>query len=285
MITEQVRITSLVENTAGTSGVLAEHGLSFWLETNSQRILFDTGAGNVLSNNSEKLGVELNLVDAIILSHGHYDHTSGLAEVLNAAPHAKVFAHPDAFEPKFKRKKTGTGHYIGIPDSGSYAVRSQVTNIITTNEPTEISDGLFVTGEIPRVTTFEDHDGSFFLDEACESPDPFLDDQAMFFNTEQGTVVILGCAHAGVINTLRYIQQLTDGKSIHAVIGGMHLNQASEEQVFRTVEVFRELEVACIGPCHCTGMEATAALWSSFPNNCLWMSAGTTKTFPSIMAS
>ena len=274
MTTESIRITTLVENTAGVPGLLGEHGLAFWLEMGSRRILFDTGAGAVLSANASTLGINVAQTDTVVLSHGHYDHTGGLATVLREIPRAKVFAHPAAFDAKFVRLKDGTRRYIGIPPSANETVRRHPGKLTLVTQPTEIGEGVFITGEIPRVADFEDTGGPFFTDEQCEQPDPLIDDQALFFEASQGTVVILGCAHAGLINTLHHVHQLTAGKPIHAVAGGMHLISATEERINRTIDSLREFGVDRLAPAHCTGMAATAALWAAFPGKCVPCAAG-----------
>jgi 7,8-dihydropterin-6-yl-methyl-4-(beta-D-ribofuranosyl)aminobenzene 5'-phosphate synthase len=121
---------------------------------------------------------------------------------------------------------------------------------------------------------FEDTGGPFYLDAQCQRPDPLVDDQALFFETPQGTVVLLGCAHAGVINTLRYVLALTDNRPLHAVLGGMHLVHASTERVSRTIEEFKWLGVEMLGPAHCTGRSAVAALSSAFPGQILACNVG-----------
>lgn len=276
MTTEPVRITTLVENTAGLSGALGEHGLSFWLETPSWRVLFDTGAGAVLEGNARALGVDLSQADAIVLSHGHYDHTGGLAVARRASPHAKVFRHPAAFAPKYARMPDGTSRYIGVPPASVEALRQEDDVMVPTNGPSEVADGLFVTGEIPRVTDFEDTGGPFFLDEKCEHADPLVDDQALFFESSRGTVVLLGCAHAGVVNTLECIYRITGATPIHALLGGTHLLAASEERTHRTIDVLHRFGVEFLAPVHCTGMTAMAKLWNAFPEKCSPCPAGTT---------
>ena len=279
MMTELMRIVTLVENTAGAPGLLGEHGLAFWLEIGSRHVLFDTGQGTVLVHNVKELGVDLEQTDAIVLSHGHYDHTGGLREVLHIAPHAKVYIHPAAFLPKYARNKDGTGRRIGMPALDEDKVRRRADALILTKKSTGIFDGLFVTGEIPRVTEYEDTGGPFFSDEQCSRLDPLADDQALFFECRQGTVVILGCAHAGVINTLRYVRELTEGKPIHAVTGGMHLVAASNGRLNRTIDAFRQLDVDRLGPAHCTGIAATTKLLSGFPGKCYVCTVGTSVEF------
>ncbi len=279
MTTEPMRIVTLVENTAGAPGLLGEHGLAFWLAIGSRHVLFDTGQGMALVHNAKELGVDLERTDAIVLSHGHYDHTGGLREALHIAPHAKVYIHAAAFLPKYARNKDGTSRRIGMPALDEGKVRRRANAPVLTGKSTEILDGLFVTGEIPRVTEYEDTGGPFFSDEQCSRADPLVDDQALFFECRQGTVVILGCAHAGVINTLRYIRELTEGKPIHAVTGGMHLVAASDGRLNRTIDAFRQLEVDRLGPAHCTGIAATTKFLSVFPGKCHVCTVGTSVEF------
>jgi 7,8-dihydropterin-6-yl-methyl-4-(beta-D-ribofuranosyl)aminobenzene 5'-phosphate synthase len=261
------RITVLVENTAGGRGLLAEHGLSFWIELGHKRILFDTGQGNVLSGNASRLGIQLELADAIVLSHGHYDHTGGLGDALQGVGRPKVYAHPAAFAPKFARNTDGTARDIGISCLGPQDVRERA-EFVRVEGPTEVCEGLRLTGPVPRTTDFEDTGGAFFRDKDCTEPDDLIDDQAAFVDTPAGTVVILGCAHAGVINTLRHIQTLTNGRPIRTVIGGMHLLNANPERMDKTVAELRRLDVQRLLPCHCTGLGAVARLWHEFPGRC-----------------
>lgn len=261
--------------------MLAEHGIAYGIDTGAHHLLFDTGQGlaNVLTGNAQRLQVRLDQIDGIVLSHGHYDHTGGLKYVLPAAANPEIYLHPSAFQPKYRRDRDGTSRYIGMPSPDKEQIRCQTKNLVWTEEPTEICDGLFVTGEIPRATEFEDTGAAFFLDKELRHPDPLLDDQAVFFESSRGTVVLLGCAHAGVINTIRYIKQLTDNRSIHAVMGGMHLGSASRERMKRTIDALRELGFQRLGPTHCTGLAATVDLWAAFPGQCFPCEVGTSLTF------
>ena len=274
-MTQEVRITVLVENTAEDADLLAEHGLAFWIDDGSQRILFDTGQGSVLLANAYRLGIDLSRLDAIVLSHGHYDHTGGLADALRGSRPGAVYTHPDALKPKFARNKDGTSRPIGMPEAARRALERHRDRLVLTEKPTALGAGLMLTGPVPRITDFEDTGGPFFLDASCRTPDPLLDDQAVFFPAAQGTVVLLGCAHAGVVNTLRYVRRLTDGCPIHAVLGGMHLLNASPDRLSRTIDALRELDIACLGPAHCTGRAATAALWHALPERSIPLHVGT----------
>jgi len=259
------RITVLCENTATGLALLAEHGLAFWIEHQGQRILFDTGQGYVLEHNAQRLGIDLEAADAVVLSHGHFDHTGGLGTALEKIADPVVFAHPFIFAARYARVRDNAPREIGMPQLDEKAVRQQA-KLVATERPTEVGPGLHVTGPIPRHTAFEDTGGPFFVDFACQEPDTFPDDQALYFETPHGTVVILGCAHAGVINTLMYVQELTAQRPIHTVIGGMHLVSASPERLEWTVGALRELGVQRLLPAHCTGFPAMARLWHEFPH-------------------
>jgi len=276
-----IRVTTLVDDTAGSKGTQAEHGLSFWIETDSLRVLFDTGQGGALWNNARTLRIRLERTDAMVLSHGHYDHTGGLDRVLESAPDARVYAHPAAFEPKYKCDRNGSGSYIGAPAAARDTVLQHAGEWTRTTHPTEIGNGLFVTGPIPRMTEFEDTGGPFFLDRECRQPDLLLDDQAMFFATPQGTVVLVGCAHSGIINTAQYIQQLTENRRIHTIMGGVHLVSASRERLEQTAEALRKTGVAQLALAHCTGQAGKAALEKAFPGKCPLCATGTYAEFTS----
>ena len=274
-----IRTITLVENTASGAGLLGEHGLAFGVQTPRCRILFDTGQGMVLAGNARRLGVRLELTDAVALSHGHYDHTGGLGLVLRTAWHAKVYAHPAALAAKYARNADGTAWNIGLPFLDENALGKQAKELIKTTGPTEICDGVFLTGEIPRTTDFEDVGGAFFIDEPCRRADVMIDDQALFFESAEGVVVLLGCAHAGVVNTLEYIRQLTGNKAIHTVMGGMHLLNASPRRIDRTIDALRSFDVKHVGPAHCTGMPAAAKMWTTLAGKCFTCRVGTSMEF------
>jgi 7,8-dihydropterin-6-yl-methyl-4-(beta-D-ribofuranosyl)aminobenzene 5'-phosphate synthase len=269
-----LRITVLVEDAVGKRGLLAEHGLSFLIEKGRNKFLFDTGQGLALRHNAEQLKVDLKTITAVVLSHGHYDHTGGLTFALNGMNCPRLYVHPEAFSLKYARNPDGSAREVGMT-AGNKITAGELAEIVFVEEKTMIAPGLFLTGPIPRTTRFEDTGGAFFKDPECRIPDDLPDDQALFAETKNGTAVILGCAHSGVINTLRYVQTLTANRPIHTVIGGMHLLSASKERMDRTVEALRELNIQRLIPCHCTGFAATARLWNEFPGKCETCPVGT----------
>jgi 7,8-dihydropterin-6-yl-methyl-4-(beta-D-ribofuranosyl)aminobenzene 5'-phosphate synthase len=271
----KTRITVLVEDTASGPGLLAEHGLAYWIEYDDHRVLLDSGQGGALMSNAHTLGIRLSDIEALALSHGHYDHTGGVAEVLGICQSVAVHAHPAALAQKFVRNNDGTAREIGMPDLSVKAIRDLHHRLVITNQPIAVFDELAVSGPVPWSADFEDTGGPYFLDEICTQPDPLKDDQSMFFSTSKGTVVLLGCAHSGVINTLHHIRRLTNNRPIHAVIGGMHLVNASSHRIERTIEELRKIGVERLAPAHCTGMQATMALSKAFPGQCQPCSVGT----------
>jgi 7,8-dihydropterin-6-yl-methyl-4-(beta-D-ribofuranosyl)aminobenzene 5'-phosphate synthase len=278
-MSERIVITVLMENSVRSRGLMAEHGLAFHLQAGDDSVLFDTGQSALLVENARQLGVDLTQLCAIALSHGHYDHTGGLSAIWELAPGAGLFVHPAVLAPRFARNPDGTSRAVGTSEAGLAAINAHGPQLHGTSKPTEVLPGFFLTGEIPRETDFEDVGGPFFLDEAGQWPDPIVDDQALFFDTRDGVVVLLGCAHAGVVNTLRHVRRLTSDRPIHAVLGGMHLLVASPERLEATVQALREMNVARLGPAHCTGAAATARLWHEFPKTCTTCSVGSRFVF------
>lgn len=277
---EPILLTVLVENCAQGRDLRAEHGLAVHLRAGAHSLLFDTGQSDLLLHNARWLGVDLSQLDTIALSHGHYDHTGGLGLVCERAPKASLYAHPAAWGAHLARHPDGSTCDVGMAPRSRETARVFETHRHDTVTTTEVAPGLFLTGEIPRETDFEDVGGPFVLDAAGRQPDPIADDQALFFDTRDGVVVVLGCAHAGVVNTLRHVQRLAPGRPLHAVVGGMHLLAASPERMDRTLAGLRDLGVQRLGPAHCTGAAATARLWNAFPGACTSCAVGSRFVFP-----
>lgn len=277
-MSETIRITVLVENSVHRQGLVAEHGLSFHIQSGEQSLIFDTGQTDLAVINAETLQLPLDRVEALVLSHGHYDHTGGVPAMLEVVPSARIYLHPAAFEKRFSQN-SGPSRSIGMSDCVSQAIHQHAGGFIKTVGHTEILEGVIATGEIPRATTYEDTGGAFFLDVEGSRPDPLTDDQALVIDLGRSVVLLLGCAHSGVVNTLDHVQQLTNGKPVSAVIGGLHLGSASEERIQQTIARLRDAKLMCLAPAHCTGLSATAKLWSAFPDISRPASVGTVFEF------
>ena len=278
-MSETIRITVLVENSVHRQGLVAEHGLSFHIQSGEHGLLFDTGQTGLAVVNAESLRLPLHQLEAVVLSHGHYDHTGGVPAMLDVVPTARIYLHPAAFENKFSRSHAGPARKIGMSDCVVRAIRSQAGGFIETTTRTEIMPGIFATGEIPQANTYEDTGGAFFLDAAGTHPDPLVDDQALVIDLGRSVVLLLGCAHSGVVNTLAYVRHLTGGKPVSAVIGGFHLGSANEARILQTIGQLRDAQLKTLAPAHCTGWPAMAKLWQAFPDLCRPAGTGTVFEF------
>jgi len=281
----ELRITILSENTGIVGNFLAEWGLSILVETDEANILFDTGRTISATYNADTLGISLSKIDKIVLSHSHLDHTGGLREVLRRIRknEIEIIAHPHIWAIRYNRRQGQADRFMGIPFQ-----RQELENFGAifnlTTKPVKITDNIITSGEIPMVTDFEEVDSGSSIrlikEDTGLKPDELLDDQAIVINTKQGLVVITGCAHRGIINTLYHAQQITNIKEIHAVIGGAHLVDASEERIRLTIAALRELNIQKLGLCHCTGLPAITLIAHEFGDSFLFNNAGTTINLP-----
>jgi len=276
----EVRITTLSENTANL-GFLAEWGISILVEVDGMKILVDTGLSLSAVHNAKLLGVDLSTIDRIVLSHGHVDHTGGLRDVLKIKGEVEVIAHPDVWTPKYvRRDEESQEQYISIPFSRE-ELESCGARFNLSREPVYITDNVLTTGEIPMLSSYEKIEGNLFVkenDTLCQ--DQLADDLALVIDTDFGLVVILGCAHRGIVNTLRQAQQLTGKELVYAVIGGTHLYRASKERIEKTIVDLKKMGVQRLGVSHCTGFHAAARMAQEFEGAFFLNNAGTCFTLP-----
>ena len=276
-----IRITTLSENTAGIGEFLGEWGLSVLVETKETIVLLDAGQRYSISHNADTLGIDLSKIEKVVLSHGHFDHTGGLRELLRRMRKTvEIIAHPDIWQVKYARREGEPDRYIGIPFRQN-ELESLGGVFHLSSQPVRIAKDVMTTGEIPMITTFEKIDAALFVQEGSGwKPDKVLDDQALIVKTKQGLVVILGCAHRGMINTLYHAQQIAGTPEIHAVIGGSHLISASEERLWQTIAALKDLGVHRLGLCHCTDLPAAAVLAQEFGEHFFFNKAGTIVHLP-----
>jgi 7,8-dihydropterin-6-yl-methyl-4-(beta-D-ribofuranosyl)aminobenzene 5'-phosphate synthase len=259
MTSPDAKITILVDNQAG-EGLVAEHGLSLWIETEDIRILFDTGQGAAFEDNARVLGIDLGTTDSLVLSHGHYDHTSGIPQALQQAWNANVYCHPGIVHPRYSIRN-GVPKPIQMPRESMAAIgRLPSEQLHWVQQPFLLSERIGITGPIPRETSYENTGGPFYLDPNGKRADPIDDDLALWIRTDDGLVVCVGCCHAGLVNTLNHVRRLTNGLKVRAVIGGFHLLNAGRQRLNQTIAALRLLEPDMLIPCHCTGERAVLVL-------------------------
>jgi 7,8-dihydropterin-6-yl-methyl-4-(beta-D-ribofuranosyl)aminobenzene 5'-phosphate synthase len=274
-----ITLTTLCENTAGKPGFMAEWGLSILIQTDSANVLFDTGGNFAAVRNADKLGVDLRAVDKIVLSHSHADHTGGLREVLRRTGPKEIIAHPAIWELKYtKRAYERREAFIGIPFTRA-ELELFGASFTLRKEPVHIADTIVTTGEIAQTTDFEGIEPIFYVKEdGSLRNDPIPDDLSLIVRTQQGLVIVLGCAHRGIISTIRHAQTITGEERVHTVVGGTHLFPKTDEQVERTIVALQEIGVQKLGVSHCTGFHAAARLAQAFGDTFFMNNAGTVYT-------
>lgn len=265
-----MKIVVLTENTVYRQGILAEHGLSLYIEKEDKKYLFDTGQSGVFLKNAKTLDVNIDDLDGIILSHGHYDHCGGLEEFAKTKKLPKVYVRKEAFEKKFHQGKRDCRE-IGIP----WSVDVLQNHVIFTDEFQEIGKDIFVLGKIPPKNEFESvAEGMLVEVEGKRQPDEMTDEQMLIIRDEKGLCIFLGCSHVGVINALSYVEEKFPGEHIHMLLAGMHLSQASEGRLQETMQELEKRKIDTIIPVHCTGLMAIAQMKRRFGEGCKIVHAG-----------
>jgi 7,8-dihydropterin-6-yl-methyl-4-(beta-D-ribofuranosyl)aminobenzene 5'-phosphate synthase len=264
MARDTVKITVLVDY-ASKEGLDTEHGFAAWVEAGSHRFLFDTGQAGVMQANAAKLGIDLKQAEALVLSHGHFDHTGTLPEFLAENDKAHVYFAHGLHIDRYSCKPGTPVRSIGIPEASRQALATLPSERLhDLKEPHYIAPGIGLTGPVPRVSTFEDVGGPFFVDPDSHQDDLIEDDQSMWFETDDGLVVLLGCCHAGLVNTIDYIRKISGIQKVHGVIGGMHLVNADQDRLEKTFRVMGEWTPEILVPCHCTGANAAEQMQHAF---------------------
>ena len=279
---KKLKLHTLCENSVHGGGVSAEWGYSILIETGDKTILLDTGTTGAAADNAVRMGIDLATVDMIVLSHGHYDHTGGLTEVLKRiGRETPIIAHPDIFGLKYgTNKETGKRRFAGIPYRKEL-IESLGGRFEFTEKPYWISDDIATSGEEPRTTEYETIPDTLCIKtENGYEQDTMTDDLSIFLRTDLGLIVLTGCAHRGIINILRHGMAQMEMENLYMVAGGTHLDGADDEGVDRTIEDLRLLDPDWIGVSHCTGFKASARIFSAFPDSFFVNGAGTEITFP-----
>lgn len=268
-----------------TDTLVAEHGLSLWITANkgseTEKILFDTGYSQIgVLHNMEFLGIAAEGIRTIVLSHFHMDHTGSLYPILERElKPVTLVVHPDAFVfPRYIERDDGEKRRFPRTLVRDDLVREKV-QILESKTPVLIADGkVLVSGEVERTTTFEKGLPNAFMErDGHLEPDPIADDQALILNLKnKGLVVISGCSHAGIINTVLYARKITGVEKVHAVMGGFHLSGPFFEQIIEeTIREMKDIDPDVIVPMHCTGWEAVHRFSKALPSSFVLNSVGT----------
>lgn len=254
-----MKLTVLTDNnTYIDQYYLGEPALCFYIEDEDRKILFDTGYSNVFLRNAEKMHIDLDEIQTIAFSHGHNDHTGGLAYYLKEKRSVKIVAHPDTF----LRRGDETGE-IGSPLSEETI--SQKCELLLSREPVRLSNNLLWLGEIPETVAFEKRlpigrilkDGNWIEDK-------IIDDTALVCEKEDGIFIISGCSHSGICNIIEYARKITGKETVLGVIGGFHLLKEND-RLFQTAKWLKENDIHSLYPCHCVSLGARIALAKEIP--------------------
>ncbi len=247
------KITILVDNYLSPP-LEIEHGFSALIEYKNKRILFDTGQNNALFTNAKILNIDLNNIDFLILSHGHYDHGGNIAKIINLNPDIQIIVHQNACIPRYSIHPDKPVKNIGLSKQNKIALIEH-PNIIWCSKPLELLPCLWVSGEILRKTDFEDCGGPFYLDTNKQNPDFIEDDMSICIIDNNQLNIICGCCHSGIVNTIDWFKKLTGLDDINSVQGGLHLLHSDTNRLNKTFDYLSK-NVKTIHACHCTGTEA-----------------------------
>jgi 7,8-dihydropterin-6-yl-methyl-4-(beta-D-ribofuranosyl)aminobenzene 5'-phosphate synthase len=272
-----LKITTLAENYAFGRGI-GQWGLSLLLELvdaegKTRKVVFDTGMNRkALLHNAKVIKEDFGDVDCVVLSHGHHDHSATTTEIVKASGGVKVYGHPHTFIERVSENREGKRRRIDPPKGQGIAeIESAGGTVILNEGPVEVVPGLSTTGEVKR-RSFEQRGASsnggkwILMVDGEEKNDKVMDDLSLWTDVEGiGSWVITGCAHAGPLNTILQVQELSGFDEINGFVGGTHLIGRPDDYVQRTIEEMAKFSPKLVSPCHCTGFKATARFWHAFP--------------------
>ena len=272
---DSLKLTVLSENRVDNPLLIAEQGLSIYIESGNYKVLFDTGQEKAICHNAVHLGLNMRDLNYIILSHGHYDHGGGLYQYLNKYHDATIISHPSVFNKKYL-KIDEDKKYLGLNFTLD-EMKNLGGHFIFKSKAFEFIPNFFYSGEINRITEYENIEEEY-IERILESDihDELHDDSALYIKTLKGLIILLGCGHAGVINTIKHGMRVTNMRKVHAVIGGMHLKKASDEKIEQIVTGLNEIDIERIIPLHCTGFRAISRLISEFGDKVILFNVGDT---------
>ena len=230
---------------------MGEPAVSYYIEDEDTKILFDTGYSNVFIKNAESMNIDLKDIDKVIISHGHNDHTGGLKYLVENIHNKdiKIIAHPHSFY-----KKYFDGNYIGTPINKE--ILEEQYKLSFHKEPIEISKNILFLGEIPSINDFENRNIIGNYEESGKVVNDYVkDDSAIVYKSSKGLFIITGCSHSGICNIIEYAKKVCKEDKVYGVIGGFHLFDCGD-RLDKTIKYFKENELKEIYPCHCVSLKA-----------------------------
>lgn len=253
-----MRLVILVDNYAiNGRNLKGEGGASYYIEDEDKKFLFDVGVSDLFMQNAKNLGIDLKYIDTVVLSHGHYDHTTGIKHFIKSKDKKiNVICHPLSFNKKKRENKNMGAPYNKVEIE-------KVANVTFSKEPLKISKNITFLGEIPNIVGFEKRKlmGKIEIDGEFKD-DYILDDSALLYKTDEGIYIITGCSHSGICNIVEYAKQVAKDKRVLGIIGGTHLQEINE-QTKKTIEYFKKNNIKNLYPCHCTKFYVRAEMFKT----------------------
>lgn len=252
-----MKITTLIENHGNPeAGLAGEHGLSLLLEADGKKILFDTGQTGEFVKNAQKLSINLQDLDMVFLSHGHYDHTGGVPALIENGYQGKIYAGTGFFGKKYKKLSDGTMKYNGNPFP-----EEQYNISMIGKDMQRITEHVILFQNFQRQTSFEQLNSKFYLEN--EKIDKFADEICLGIETDKGTILLVGCSHVGIVNIMLTVKKRIK-KPMIGIVGGTHLVEAGKEQLEATIQAFKQEPLDFLAVSHCTGEQHIEILKDTF---------------------
>lgn len=252
------RMTVLIDDTSSKSGLLHEHGFSCALKLpNGEKWLWDTGSTDKFLQNAKTLGFQPSEFKALALSHGHYDHTGGIVPLYKAGFTGPTYAHPEYCRDRYHVEEGKESRFIGLPPFTELDPMPKVHRVQGIHQ---LAPGMRMVTDIPRIKGNAQNINNFYVDPQGTTVDPVPDDSCLLLDTASGTVLLLGCCHSGMANVLTYVQEQAGVTKLHALVGGTHLLEASEEELDQAAKALTSLSVERVFPGHCSGQHGLAGL-------------------------
>ena len=269
-----MKFAFLIENKTDRDGLVAEHGLSIYIEAHGRKILFDTGASDLFVKNAEKMNINLEEVEELIISHGHYDHTGGVPAFCEINKIAPIYVHENAFYENFSLNENGERSMDSIPWTEHECAEID-PRIVRTSGVKWIDENIVISGTVPGIDGYEPT-ATFYriLEDGSVIEDNMDHEQMLVIREPEGLYVFSGCSHRGVVPAIRYAREIFGGEKIAALVAGMHLYSADEEMRNKVVGQIIEEEIDIVMPVHCTGINAICDLKTALKDKCIVATTG-----------